>query len=255
MSKPIRFSDADSKVMAYDPPRFDLGIPGVAMDTAERAKHGSRFKLSELTRQQTGLHQLEVENFAEQVENEALNRLKEIQEGAYREAFELGLAEGRKEAFQQASGLIQEKLGNLDELMASVSAIKSQMVEYNESHLVQLTYHIAQRLAGHEISISPEATLQILRQSVEVAQSEEELTVLVAPAQLQFLEELKLQSGRELEFLKKLKLEPDDNVGHGGCVIRNNYGEIDSRFNERVDKLWDSLKDSLVRVKPELKSA
>lgn len=255
MSKPIRFADAASKVMAFEPPVFDLGIPQVALDTAERQQQGSRFRLSELTRQQTGLHDLERAKFEELVETRAMERLKEIQEAAYREAFDLGLVEGRKEAFQQNDAIIKEKLTHLDMLMVSVERIKTEMAEYNEAHLVQLAFHIAQRLASHEISVSPEATLQIVRQAVEVAQSEEELTVLVAPDQLQFLEELKTQSGRELEFLKKLRFEPDPSVGQGGCVIRNNYGEIDSRFNERVGKLWDALKDSLINVKNELKSA
>lgn len=241
--------------MNYDPPRFDLGIPAVALELAERNQAGSRFTISELTRVQTGLQKLEAENFEERVENEAMDRLKDVQENAYREAFELGLVEGRKEAFQQNDALIKDKLKNLDDLMLSIQYLKKELLNYNESHLVQLTFHVGQRLAGHEISVSPEATLEILRQAVEVAQTEEEVTVLVSPDQLEFLEELRKQSGRELEFLKKVKLEPDASVEHGGCVVRNNYGEIDSRFSERISKLWDALKDNLVRVKPELKSA
>lgn len=255
LSKPIRFDQVGSRVMAYDPPRFDLGIPDVALDLAQRSQQGSRFMISELTRQQTGLHQLEVESFEEKVENEAMARLKDVQEAAYKEAFDLGLVEGRQEAFQKASSIIDEKIKSLDELMSSIVKMKVELTAYNEAHLVQLTHHIAQRLAGHEISVSPEATLQIIRQATEIAQSEEEMTVLVAPEQLAFLEELRGQSKRELEFLKKLKLEPDPSVGLGGCVIRNNYGEIDSRFSERIDKIWETLKESLVRVKPELKSA
>lgn len=255
LSKTSRIISATKNVMAFEPPVFDLGIPQVALDTAERQDKGSRFRLSELTRQQTGLHDLEKAKFEELVENRTLERLQEIQEAAYREAFELGMVEGRKEAFLKNDAVIQEKLANLDLLMTSVERIKIDMLEFNEAHLVQLAFHIAQRLAGHEISVSPEATLQILRQSVEIAQSEEELTVVVAPEQLEFLEQLKTQSGREFEFMKKLKFEPDPSVGHGGCVIRNNYGEIDSRFAERVDKLWEALKESLVNVKPELKSA
>ncbi|MBX3016630.1 MAG: flagellar assembly protein [Bdellovibrionaceae bacterium] len=255
MSKPIRFSETSAKVMAFEPPVFELGIPQVALDTAERQQQGSRFRLSELTRQQTGLHDLERAQFEELVETRAAERLKEIQEAAYREAFDLGMVEGRKEAFQQNEVIIKEKLAHLDMLMVSFERIKTEMMEYNEAHLVQLAFHIAKRLASHEISVTPEATLNILRQAVEVAQSEEELTVMVAPDQLAFLEELKTQTGRELEFMKKLKFEPDPSVGHGGCVIRNNYGEIDSRFEERVGKLWDALKESLINVKPELKTA
>lgn len=241
--------------MAYEPPVFDLGIPDVAMQLVEKAKEGTRFRMSELSRIQTGVNKLEAEQFEEKVEHEALTRLKEVQENAYKEAFDLGLVEGERKAFEENNAIILEKLGRFDSLMRSIEKVKSEMLAYNEAHIVQLAFHIGQRLAAHEISINPEATLELLRQAIELAQTEEEIQVRVAPDQIEFLEEIRRQSGRESEFLKNVKLEPDPSVEHGGCVVRNNYGEIDSRFGERVGKLWDALKDSLVRVKSELKSA
>lgn len=255
MSKPITAEKSHLHVMPFEPPVINLGIPGVALDLLERNReNASGFHLSELNRSQTGIQKLEQENFEARVESEALAKLKEIQEQAYREAFDLGLAEGREKAFEEASLHIQEKLKNFEELMAGLQNLKRDLLTYNEAHLVQLTFRIAERLAGHEIQANPEATVEILRQAVAVAQSEEEIVVRVAPEQLEFLETLKAKTGRDFEFLKNAKLEPDPGVEAGGCIVQNNYGEIDSRFSERVGKLWDVLKDSLVRIKDQLKS-
>lgn len=255
MSKPISARSSKIQVMEYSPQTFDLGIPGVAMDLLERNKQGTRFVMNELSRIQTGVHQLEADSFEEKVSSQAMLRLKEIQESAYREAFELGLVEGKKHAFEEANLAIKAKIESFDVLLQSIQGMKKDLAAFNEAHLVQLTYHIGERLAGHEISVSPEATLEILRQAVQVAQSEEEITVRVSPDQLAFVEQMKAETGKELEFLKLAKLEADPSVGDGGCIINTNYGEIDSRFPERVSKLWDALKERLVRVKSELKSA
>jgi len=254
LSKPIPGKTTAVRVLDFAPPRLDLGIPGAALDLADLNKGGSRFKLSELTREQTGLSKLEAENFERQVEEKVVGRLKEVEENAYSEAFELGLIEGRKQAFETQNAEIDERLRRMDQLADVISTMKRDLLAYNESHLIQLAFHMAERLAAHEIEINKEATVEILRQAVEIAQTEEEIIARVAPEQIEFLESLRVNTGREFEFLKKIRFDADPSIEGGGCVLQTNYGEIDSRFEQRVEQLWESLKENLVKVKPELKS-
>lgn len=254
MSKPIDARQAEFRVLQYEPPRFDLGIPGVALEALENQKKSSGFHMSEIIRKQTGIKELEAQSYADDVERKAMERLKEIQEGAYKEAYDLGLDEGRKEAFRNASNDIESRLNDLDQLIVQIEGMKAELLAQNESHLVQLTFHMAKRLAAQEVSADPEATLNILKQSIELAQAEENITVKVAPAQFEFIESIKQEGGRGLEALKKMKLESDKDVGIGGCIVITNYGEIDSRFEERVGRLWEALSANIVKVKEKLKS-
>src|SRR5262249_1960623 len=100
----------------------------------------------------------------------------------------------------------------------------------------------------------PESTVNILKQAIEVAQSEEQITVKVAPDQLEFLETLQKEGTKKLEQIKKAKFEPDPSVTTGGCIVQTNFGEIDSRFEQRVSRLWEALSSGLTRVKETLKS-
>lgn len=251
MSKPISAKQSEFRVLQYEPQRFDLGIPGVALDSKRKS---SGFHMSDIIRKQTGLKELEAQAVEEQVENRVLGRLKEIQEAAYKEAYDLGLIEGRKESFQASTADIEGRLADLDRLMGNIENIKAELFTQTEGHLVQLAFHMAKRLAAHEISISPDSTLNVIKQAIEVAQSEEQVTVKVAPEQLEFLETLKQEGAKELEHLKKIKLEADKSVTVGGCIVTTNFGEIDSRFEERVGRLWEALKATLIRVKEEIKS-
>lgn len=254
MSKPISAKSSEHRVLSYELPRFDLGVSKVALDAMVEERKSNSFQLSEVVKNKTGVKQLELQNLENEVERRVLTKLESIQEQAYKEAFDLGKKEGQEEAYTRLSGKIDESLQNLASLMMSIENMKPELIAHNETHLVQLAFHMASRLAASEISIDPNSTLQIIRQAVESAQSEEEILVRVAPEHLEFLESLRKESRRELEFLKRTKFEADPAVGIGGCVVITNYGEIDSRFQERVSRLWDSLKDSLVKVKKQLKS-
>lgn len=254
LSKTIDAKEAPLRVLQFEPPRFDLGIPGVALEALERQSQSKGFEMSELIRRQTGLKELEAQSVEEEIERRALEKLKDVQESAYKQAYDLGLDEGRKEAFRNSSREIEERLGHLDKLLGSIENLKAELVNQNESHLVQLAFHMAKRLAAHEVEANQEATLNIIRQAIEIAQTEEYITVKVNPEQLEFIETLRKENARQFEYMKKARLEADPEVGRGGCIVITNYGEIDSRFDERINQLWETLGAHLVKVKEELKS-
>ncbi len=256
LSKPIDSRLAQKSVLEYLPQKLQMGVPEVAMQSYESGRRqSSDFRMSEVIRVQTGLNLIEESNFDEEVEKKVLERLKEVQESAYQEAYQLGLEDGKREAFQQNSNFIDQKLNELSQLIDSILKIKTDLLPQNERHLVELAFHMAHRLAAYEISVNPEATFAIVRQAVEMAQAEEQVTVQVSPSQIEFLESLRNETGREFEFIKKIKLEPNEQLRNGGCVVISNYGEVDARIEVRVSKLWQGLEELLPRLKEKVSAA
>src|SRR6185312_1613083 len=171
LSKTVLKSDiAKEKVLDFAPPKFDLGTPLAALNYLEHKK-GSDFRMSDAIRLQTGVEEMEASGIEEQIENRVLERLKEVQEVAYQEAYQLGLDEGRKEAFKKSSEQIDRRVKAFDLLTNSITN---------------------------------------LRKAVEHAQIEEEIKIQVNPAQYDFWESLKKETGREFEFLKKVNFVPVD---------------------------------------------
>ena len=60
---------------------------------------------------------------------------------------------------------------------------------------------------------------------------------------------------RIFEFLKKIRLEGVEGISEGGCIVETNYGQIDARFEQRVEKLWEAVSESIHRVKPRIGAA
>lgn len=240
---------ADQTVLEFVPMRFDLGTPDQAMNYIREKQRGSDFLMNDAVRVQTGVDQVEKVNEEEKIEAAALEKLKEIQEQAYQQAYELGLEEGRKEAFEKVSAEIAERMTTLDQLLLAVKELKTEMATFNEAHLVKLSFQMAARLAKTQLEGNNDAMVQILRDAVALAQDEEEITVHVSQSQFEFLEELKKETGREFEFVKKIRFEPNAELADGGCIVETNYGEVDARVEQRVEQLWKTLSENMPKVK------
>jgi flagellar assembly protein FliH len=245
---------AAERVLEFVPKKFELGTPEQAIDYLTHKQRGADFHLSDALRVQTGIDEIEKAREEERIELRALELLKEVQEPAYKEAYELGLSEGRQEAFNKFSAQITEKLETLESMLKSLENAKSEILNFNETHMMTLVFQVASKLARVEVERNDQALVEVLRGAVSLAQDEEDITVHVAPAQHEFVEELKKHNGRQFEFLKKIKFEPSEDVGPGGCIVETNYGEVDARIEQRVASLWSAMAEQMPKVKPKVAS-
>lgn len=249
-SRSILKSETTSEVVLdFVPQNFNLGTPEQAMEYLRQKEHGSDFRMNDVLRVQTGVEQIEDSSEELRIEEKSLEKLKEIQEAAYAEAFELGLDEGRKQAFEKTAKEIEVRLNELDTHLLNIKSMKTEMAGFNEAHLLKLMFHMASRIAMERLAENNNAILEVLKQSVQLAQDEENIRVQVSSSQFEFLEELKKQTGREVEFMKKMKFEPNPEITSGGCIVATNYGEVDARVEQRLDQLWNLISESLPRVK------
>jgi len=190
-----------------------------------------------------------------EVENKTLEKLKEVQEQAYKEAYALGMEEGRREAFQTTAAEVERDLAEFRKMLEMLQGYKEEIFKQNESHLLKLALHAAARLAHHEVQTDEACLVEIMRKAVQDAQVQEEVTIFVAESQMKFLEILKNQTHRDFEFLQKVKLVPSATVQKGGCVIETNYGVIDAQIEERLGKFWETLGENLYRAKDKIGAA
>jgi flagellar assembly protein FliH len=252
----VRKEDTLQNVLEYAPKKFELGIPKSAQEVYEREKnHKNDFKISETIKIQVGLDKLSLEEDNENIEKLALDKLKEVQESAYQQAYSLGLEEGKKDAFESISAEISVQLKELEEAVKAIGNMKIELLKQNEAHLIKLTIHMATRLAKKEIEVDPACLVEIMRSSLESAQVDEDVSIHVSPFQLEFLEKIKLETGREYEFIKKIKFIPNETIHKGGCIIETNYGTIDARFEERVEKFWQIMSQNLYKIKNKIGAA
>jgi flagellar assembly protein FliH len=236
-------------IMEYKPKDFAAITPAAALDYLIQKKQGSDFLMSDVLRETTGVAEIERQSEQQKIEDLALEKVALIQEQAYTQGFDLGKTEGRKEAFEKGSSEINTGLEQIQIMLQKLGQIKTELIHQNETHIMTMIYKIAEKLAFDHIESKPEVILSVIQKSIETAQADEDITVSVAPEQMQFLENMKLQNNREFEFLKNIKLQSVASIEAGGCIVETNYGVIDARIPERTSKLWDEIKQALPKVK------
>jgi flagellar assembly protein FliH len=101
----------------------------------------------------------------------------------------------------------------------------------------------------HEVSISRETVLEVVKQAIESAQSDEKVTVRVSPQDFAFIESIKEKLGKDFDALKRSKIEASDDVADGGCVIETNYGDVNATVEQKLEKLWETISEKLPRIK------
>ncbi|MCX7977399.1 MAG: FliH/SctL family protein [Bdellovibrionaceae bacterium] len=244
--------ESRKKVLEFTPQKFDLGIPSPARDYIAKKRAGSDFIMNPATEVTTGVDKVEKITDEERAELRALEKLSQIQESAYREAYQLGLDEGRQKAFEEQSQLIAARLEEFTQLLDTISKIKTELVTQNESHILQICLHMASRIAQAHIQVDDTALLEAIRSAVSLAQDEEKIRVTVSPTQLEFIEQLKMQTGRDFDFLKKIEFSADGSISRGGCIVETNYGEVDSRIEQRIETLWEALRETMPKIKEKL---
>ncbi len=250
-SRVLQKSEAETVAVQYSPREFPAAPNESAIEFVRmRTEHENPdFRLDRVVSITSGIEELERVSLSERVESEALERLKQLQEEAYTQGYDLGRDEGQESAYRELSGAIAERIQKIDKAVAKLESMQPDLVRQNEASLVSLVYQLAKKIAMTEIAEKPELILEVLKQAAVDAQEEQNLLIRLSPQDLQFIESMKERLAKDFEFLKRAKFEESSEIQPGGCVIVTNYGQVDASIEKRLEKVWTTLNE--IRPKTE----
>lgn len=251
----IESGEEDLTVLNYSPKEFNFGTPEAALEYLKEKEHGSDFIMSDVLRTTTGIEEIERASEEKLIEEKVLNKIAVLQEEAYQKAYELGFEEGTKKAIEAKKAELIKKSFKIDDLLLSLIQIKEEMIYQNEAHVIKMIYEIASKLAMDHVTEHKEIVLKIIKKSIEEAQADENINVVVSQEQAEFLEQIKKENKREHDFLQKVKFTASPDLSEGSCIVETNYGVIDARIEERISKLWNEFKQAAPKVKSPIESA
>jgi flagellar assembly protein FliH len=247
LDKSILKSDIAAKsVFEYKPKEFSMDVSDAAVSYVhDEDARKSDFKISELAAQQSGVAKLEDERSQGIINEQVLEKLKDVQERAYKEAYDLGYQDGSEKAFQEEKAQLTDKLKKMDELISSLESMKRDLLMENEAQFIEITFLMAKKIALRDLSQNREAIVQLLGQVISDLQSEQKATLHVATADLETLEALQKRAEAPFESLKRMKIVADQEVEGGGCVIDLQYGKVDLTVADRIDRIWTVLEKQM----------
>lgn len=249
MSSVVKKEAADKTVFKHSPKSFRVATSVVAKEFVNlQTDQSSDFEIAEVVAQQAGVTALRKKNVEAQVEETVLERLKEIEEQGYRQAYDLGLIEGKETAFNEAKADFAKRLIELDSLLSEIHSIKTHILKESEAVLVKLVFQIAEKMAMRTITYDQEPVADMLRTLVAEVESSDQVNIKLNPRDFQFIEELRLKKVKEVENLERVKLTATPDITVGGCVIETNFGTIDASVEQRVEKAWALIEAKLPKI-------
>ncbi len=242
----IKANHAASQTFDFKPRDIKLSPSGSAVEYAEEViAKPSAFAISDLLAQQTGITKLQSEAQQDSINAKVLEKLKEVEEKAYKEGFDLGTIEGSEKAFVEAQASLLESQKALENIVKSIENLKRQILTDNEEALVNLLFQIGKRIALRDLTEHREAAVEILKDVLLQMSDDEKITVKLSPEDLYFIETLQDKAKEKIQGLERTRLLGDESVKSGGALIESEFGTVDATVEERVERVWQTLQSKI----------
>lgn len=248
----IRKDDGDTVVLDYVPKEFPAIVTPSAVNfvtAQEGPETATDFKISELVADQVGISELQRKSIENKIEEMALDRLKIVEEKAYKEAYDLGLIEGTAKAFEERRVEFEDQIQKMSDLLEGFESIKERLMAENEATFMTMIHEIASKITMKTVELDKELIIEVMKKVVNEIQSEDQVTVKISPEDMMFVESYKEKTNRNFDFLERLKLEASDSIMSGGCQVETNSGSIDATVRQRINKAWSVIENRLPKIK------
>jgi flagellar assembly protein FliH len=166
-----------------------------------------------------------------------------------RQAAEQGRAEALKIAQQNAIAKANKELEErLQTLLPALAAATTELQQNRaawrrhwEERAVHLAVAIAERIVRRQIEQSPKITLDLVRESLELAAGAGRIVLHLSPRDFETLgdnaQKIASQMGRSLPT----EIVADAAVSPGGCFVMTDLGEIDQRIEAQLARIEEEL--------------
>ncbi|HAG90806.1 MAG TPA: hypothetical protein DCL41_02985 [Bdellovibrionales bacterium] len=245
----IRRERAEEEVLAFEPRVLELELSDSAkVYLNEDNRKKSDFVMADLMAKQTGVEEVESQSHKDMVEQEVLERLKEVQEATYQEAFALGKEEGSKQAFEAVKAELEEKISQFGELIEQLRSLRSEVLKHHEKEIIEMVFSIGKKIALKDLSEDSSVIKDLVEELVDESEKDEEIKIFLSPHDHAFVSEQISSGNFKFPDLNRLKLISKEAMTSGGCLVQTRFGSIDSQVEQRVENAWLALQGKLPRT-------
>ena len=160
-----------------------------------------------------------------------VHELEALEQQARDEGYAAGLAESRATAQQQ----LGQRMAELDALCNAAARPLQLLDDQAAGELAQLATVVARRVIMHELRVSPELIVGIVRQAAEaLPMATRELRVHLHPDDLALMQELGAAE-------RHWQLLADSTLARGDCRLESERSRLDARVETRLSAIIGAL--------------
>ncbi len=182
----------------------------------------------------------EIENMQQQAYKEAFEQgrqegFKQGHEQGFKqgrdEGFKQGLEEGQKQAYDEKSNVLNQQIADFNRLMESLTEPFKQLDERVEKALLDLVIGIATQLIRREIKTDSGQIVAVVKEAINALPvANQNLTLKLHPEDAALvIEALKLDTESP-----QWRIEEDPLLTRGGCIVESGASHIDASVENRL---------------------
>ena len=216
--------------------------PERKLDIDEVKEFESRIKkqIEDIKKEQenpTFLTVKQIEDIQQQAHDEAYEK-------AYKEAYEKGTKDAEQflqDQLQSERLTLQEKAIQLQQCFNTLATPLAEIDTEVEQQLTDTMFYFCKQLLTHELSTDPSHILTLIQSAVSgLPITQQKIVIKLNPADIYLLSDNQVEIDDQ-----EWKLEADESITVGGCVVSTDVSSVDLNIEDRVKKLTEQLYDGL----------
>ena len=161
-----------------------------------------------------------------------------------REAYEKGFMVGEKAGFELGRQKAEVVFNGMAGILEDLASCKEGLYKECEKEVIELCLAIAKKAAQIEVEKNKDAVIGSVREALKAVVAAGEIVIKINPKDIATLNQYKAELARYSDGVKGVKIEGDEGVLKGGCVIETNYGEVDATIDTIMCGIEERLKNA-----------
>lgn len=163
--------------------------------------------------------------------------VRQAKESGFRQGYEEGLAKAEAEVQANYEAMLKETR----QILESAYEIKEQIIHESDPFLIQLSSAIAEKIIGHQLTLEPEWTIDLVRSILARKKEKGAITLCIAPKHFDYIYSAREELAASIDSQAELIILPDSSVRDEGCVVRSSMGSIDARIDTQLIEIKTAL--------------
>ncbi len=167
------------------------------------------------------------------------------------EGFEQGFEKGRSEGFEKGEAeaaqkmeqTSKEKLETLEGMIETMDTCYEDLLRVNEEKILSLIQQIAEKVVFATVEVDRTVVKNTILDALEKLAAPEEIVLQVSAQDYEYIEMVKEDFFETVKSLKSVAVKSDPSVKPGGCRIESAKGAIQTDPEEKLKKVFDSVKE------------
>ena len=214
----------------------------------ESVQAAGRFALSELVANQLSVEQEEQRRFQKKVDQAVEAQLKLLRTEAHRQAYDKGLEEGRKLAYEEEKARIARNHEAVTGALTSLTSAKQNVSDQYEQMLLDCAFRLARVLVHKEVELNPASVAMTIRAILEKLAKEDDVRVRISSHEFEAITEIQ---GEVAKVTRPggVSFELDASLKAGDCIVESPGGEIASFMEEKIQLLYAEVDKARAQVR------